>query len=356
MKELWVEIPEELPANLKEKLLASASEVADVLLVSASDHSLTKGSKKAIAGNFEGANIRTVEFQEADDILSARVPAKDIAARVTIYTGRDEAKATDAANLGARYVILGCTNWKTIPLENMVAKLRNRVKVLMQVSSPEEARLAIETLQLGADGVVYRTDNPEEIRSVASIIKKTPVRVSLTEAEIIRVKPLGTGARVCVDTCDLMRPREGVLVGSQSSGLFLVESETIENPHVEPRPFRVNAGPVASYLLAAPDRTRYLSELKSGDEVMIVDSEGNTRTTNICRVKIEWRPMIMLETRSGGRNYNIILQNAETVRLVTKQGSKSVSEIKPGDKVLARIETGGRHFGTKVEEESVIER
>jgi 3-dehydroquinate synthase II len=130
----------------------------------------------------------------------------------------------------------------------------------------------------------------------------------------------------------------------------------MENPHVEPRPFRVNAGPASSYILATPEKTRYLSELKAGDEVLAVDSEGNTRMTNICRIKIEWRPMIMLKAKSEGRNFTIILQNAETVRLVNKKGSTSVSEIKIGDKILARADTGGRHFGIKVDEESVIER
>ncbi|MEM3004037.1 MAG: 3-dehydroquinate synthase II, partial [Candidatus Bathyarchaeia archaeon] len=200
------------------------------------------------------------------------------------------------------------------------------------------------------------TSSPEEVRAAGKIVKKASLRLQLTEAEVTQVRPLGTGARVCVDTCDLMKPREGLLVGSQSSGLILVESETMENPHVEPRPFRVNAGAVASYLLTSPERTRYLSELKAGDEVMIVDSEGNTRMTNVCRVKIEWRPMVIVEARTGGRNINVILQNAETVRLVTREGSRSVSEMKPGERVLARVEAGGRHFGTKVEEESVIER
>jgi len=356
MKELWVHVAEDLPASTKEKLLATAAEVADVILVSSRDFNLARESNKTIAGDFDGASIRIVDFQEAIDISSVRAKSKEIAAKVTIRTGKDEARAVDAANLGSKHIILGCTDWKTIPLENMIARLRNKAKILMEVSTPDEARLAAETLQLGADGVVYKANDSEEIRAAAKIIKKTHAKVELTEAEVVRLRSLGTGARVCVDTCDLMRPREGFLVGSQSSGLFLVESETMENPHVEPRPFRVNAGPVASYLLATPDKTRYLSELKGGDEVLIVDSEGNTRTTNVCRVKIEWRPMIMVETKSGGRDFNIILQNAETIRLVTKQGSKSVSEIKPGDKLLARIETGGRHFGTKVAEESVIER
>jgi 3-dehydroquinate synthase II len=356
VKELWVEVAEELPADLKKRLISAASDVADVIVVSPRDRSLTEGSGSLVAGDFEGANIRTVRFQQASDISSVRLKGKDVAARVTVRDGRDEAKTLEAANLGSRYVILECTDWKTIPLENIIARLRGKAKILMQVSTLDEARLAVETLQLGADGVVYRTSSPDEVREAAKTVKKATLRIQLTEAEVLGVKPLGTGARVCVDTCDLMKPREGLLVGSQSSGLILVESETMENPHVEPRPFRVNAGAAASYLLATPERTRYLSELKAGDEVMIVDSEGNTRMTNVCRVKIEWRPMVIVEARTGGRSINVILQNAETVRLVTREGSRSVTEMKPGDRVLARVEAGGRHFGTKVEEESVIER
>ncbi len=356
MKRLWIEIPAELSDTIRQKLMTTASEIADVLMVSPKDLPLAQTFMKPIAGSFNDADIRIVEFKESEGILSAKTTSREIAVRVTVETGQDEAKVAEVANLGARYIILRCTNWKTIPLENIIAKSRSKSEIIVEISSPDEARLAIETLELGADGVIYKASNTDEIAKVGNTVKKVLFKVDLTEAEVVRLKPLGTGARVCIDTCDLMKTREGVLVGSQSSGLFLVESETVENPHVETRPFRVNAGPVASYLLTNPERTRYLSELKSGDEVMIVDSEGNTRTTNICRVKIEWRPMMMLEARSEGRNFNVILQNAETVRLVTKQGSQSISEIKPGDRILARIETGGRHFGIKVEEESVIER
>jgi len=356
VKELWIEIPEELATTPKKELLTAASKTADLLVASSKDFTLVKAFNRPVAGTSNGVDIRIVEFKDPKDILLAKTVSEEIAARITIRSGEDEAKVIEAANLGARYTILRCPNWKTIPLENIIANTKKRSKIIMEVSNPEEAKLAIETLQLGADGVFFKTSSIEDVLAVGKIVKKSPTRIELTEAEVVSTKPLGTGARVCVDTCELMRPKEGILVGSQSSGLFLVESETIENPHVEPRPFRVNAGAVASYMLTSSERTRYLSELKAGDEVMIVDSEGNTRTTNVCRVKIEWRPMILIEATSQGRKFKSILQNAETVRLVTTDASKSITEIKPGDKVLMRTEMGGRHFGTKVDEESVIER
>jgi 3-dehydroquinate synthase II len=66
--------------------------------------------------------------------------------------------------------------------------------------------------------------------------------------------------------------------------------------------------------------------------------------------------MMLVEATVNGQNYSTILQNAETVRLISESSSKSISEIKAGDDVLIRIEEGGRHFGTLVANEMVIER
>jgi len=76
----------------------------------------------------------------------------------------------------------------------------------------------------------------------------------------------------------------------------------------------------------------------------------------VARVKIEWRPMVLVEAEYEGKRMKTIVQNAETIRLVTPEGSKSVAELETGDKVLAHVVEGGRHFGTLVKEETVIER
>jgi 3-dehydroquinate synthase II len=50
------------------------------------------------------------------------------------------------------------------------------------------------------------------------------------------------------------------------------------------------------------------------------------------------------------------MQNAETIRLVNEKGQAvSITNLKPGDKVLVHIEKAGRHFGIKVDE-TLIER
>jgi len=188
-------------------------------------------------------------------------------------------------------------------------------------------------------------------------MKQQTTRLALVPAKIAVVTQISTGARVCVDTCDLMEPGEGLLVGSQSAGLFLVEAEVHENPYVQARPFRVNAGSLSMYTLGSLQTTRYLSELKAGDEVLIVNREGKVRKTNVGRTKTEFRPLMLIEAEVEGKHIKTILQNAETIRLVTPKASTPVTELKADDEVLAHIAAkGGRHFGVSVPEETVIER
>lgn len=141
-----------------------------------------------------------------------------------------------------------------------------------------------------------------------------------------------------------------MLIGSSSNCLFLIQSESEDNGYVAARPFRVNAGAVHSYILVPGGGTRYLSELAGGDPVLICNKDGEGRTASIGRCKVEIRPLLMVEATDGTSTYNVILQNAETIKMVTPDGSKSVTVLKEGDEVLAKVSSGGRHFGMAVEE------
>jgi 3-dehydroquinate synthase II len=284
---------------------------------------------------------------------------------VTVKSQRDEAKIVAAAEALVDYVVVECPDWKVIPLENLIAKVHGKTKLLAVASDVQEAKTALETLELGVDGIVADQLNADEILKINKVIEETKTRrlevesaetITLLPAKVVEIKPLSSGARVCIDTCDLMKEGEGILVGCQSKGLFFIEAEVHETPFVASRPFRVNAGSISLYVLAPGGKTRYLSELKAGDEVLIVDRNGKQRTTNIGRVKIEWRPLLMIEAECQGKTVKTILQNAETIRVVTEEASKSVKDLKTGDMVLVRFEEGGRHFGTLVKEEKVIER
>ncbi|MGQ9459677.1 MAG: 3-dehydroquinate synthase II [Candidatus Bathyarchaeaceae archaeon] len=355
MKELWIEIDKSLSNELKNTLLSSAAQICDTILVGAEDMEKARKTGVKIATSSGECDIIMLEAFDESKVSELKGMGRTVAVKVIIKGRKDEETAIKAAELSSDYIIIHCPDWKVIPLENLIAKTRGKTKLLVEVSSAKEAKLALETLELGADGVVLKTSNPDELMETAVITKKKTSKVELVPAKVVELKEIGTGARVCVDTCDLMKPGEGILVGCQSCGLFLIQAEVHESPYVETRPFRVNAGPVSLYTLSSPTRTRYLSELRAGDEVLIVDREGKVRSTNVARVKIEWRPMVLLEAEYEGKRIKTILQNAETIRLVTTEGSKSIAELKPGDKVLAHVVEGGRHFGTLVKEETVIE-
>jgi len=355
MKELWLKLDKNASKNIKENLLDLAARACEVLYV---DEEIIEEAKRVgvkIATSSGECEVQVLEVFDGEKISELKSAGRTVAVKVPVRGKEDEEKAVEAANFQADYIIVQCLNWKIIPLENLIAKVRGKTKILVEVSSAEDAKIALETLELGVDGVVLRTLDPRELVKVAFLAKKQIPKVPIVPVKVVEVKPIGTGARVCVDTCDLMKKGEGLLLGCQSACLFLVEAEVHENPFVQPRPFRVNAGPVSLYALCSLEKTRYLSELKAGDEVIIVNRNGNARTTNIGRVKIEWRPLILIEAEYQGKKFKTIVQNAETIRLVAEKNSIPVTQLKTGDEVLAYISEGGRHFGTLVKEEMVVE-
>ena len=178
----------------------------------------------------------------------------------------------------------------------------------------------------------------------------------LLEAEVTVIKNLGLGVRVCVDSVDIMNEGEGLLVGTSANGMFLIQAEVAHNDYVASRPFRVNAGAVSLYTLISNKKTRYLQELSAGDEIVIVDRDGHSRISYVGRSKIEKRPLVLIEAKVQDQTAKCLLQLAETIRLVQKAGSVAVNDLKVGDKVLVKIDKGGRHFGMKVENEYIIEK
>ncbi len=298
------------------------------------------------------AELAAVERLAAE----ARRLGKEAAVLVEVRDKEMEQAAARAAGW-ADYVVVWGKDWKIIPLENLIAALHRRGgKLLALVRDAGEARVALETLELGADGVLLEAQGPEEVRRTGEVVRSREAgRVELVPARVVRVKAVGSGDRACVDTCSLLREGEGMLVGSQAEGMFLVHSETVKSEFVETRPFRVNAGAVHGYIMV-PGRTRYLSELSSGEEVLVVDASGRARPEVVGRVKIERRPLLLVEAVAGERSLKVVLQNAETINLVSKEGKPlPVTRLKEGDEVLVHLSGKGRHFGMAVEE-SVIER
>ncbi|TMI20791.1 3-dehydroquinate synthase II [Candidatus Bathyarchaeota archaeon] len=348
MREFWLEPNPDLSAEAIRKMVVEARPHTVL-----TDKDLAGVSTK-IASRLQGTDILVTS--NLDNLSSAKRSRTPVALEVMIGNQKELDKISQALELSPDYLLINCPNWKIIPLENLIAEAKGRSKLLARTTSFDESRIALSTLELGADGIALASHDMSEILRTRDLILGDSEDISLSTAIVTSVKPIGTGARVCVDTTEILEPGEGLLTGSSSQALFLAEGEVHPNPHVNSRPFRVNAGPVSSYVLMAKGKTRYLSELSAGETVLLIDRTGRTRSVDVARIKIERRPMILVEANIGNRKITTIVQNAETVRLVTRDGSKSVSEIKPGDEVLVRFEEGGRHFGTKVADEMIIEK
>lgn len=313
-----------------------------------------------INGEGDGSLILGEDLSESKDILTAKQAkseGKVVCAYIEITDKIHEQLAVALGKI-VDYVILVGTDWTVIPLENIIADLQKEdVEIIAAVTDAEEAKVAIETLEIGTDGVIFEANDFNQIKEVAELIDNASnVKYELKEAVITEVRPLGSGDRVCLDTTDMMKPGEGMLVGSYSKSLFLVHSESLESEYVASRPFRVNAGPVQAYVMVPGNKTRYLSELVAGDEVLIVNTEGETRTAYVGRSKIERRPLILVEAEYEGQKIRTLLQNAETIRIVDNENNPvSVSELEIGDKVKVYIESNARHFGIAIDE-TIIEQ
>ena len=340
MKELWLEIGKD---DQKGSMQEAAAKFSDAVI-----------EENSVVFGASDEHVELVPLTK--DTLNEQNITKKIF-RICISDKESENLAVEAAELGANYLIIGCANWRVIPLENLIARIKGKSKLIAEVGSAEEAKVAVETLELGTDGVLLRTATLEELMKTVAIVKPEALKLQMATAKVVSTKPIGTGARVCVDTCDLMTQGEGMLSGSQSAGLFLVEAEVNENPYVASRPFRVNAGSCSMYTLGNLQTTRYLQEFKAGDEVILVSREGKTRRANVGRIKIEVRPLILVEAEAEGKLIKVILQNAETIRVVTPTSSKPVTDLKAGDEVIVHLAAkGGRHFGISVPDETVIEK
>jgi len=179
--------------------------------------------------------------------------------------------------------------------------------------------------------------------------------------------------RVCIDFVRNLKPSEGCWIGSSAKLMALILSEAVETGFIPPRPFRVNAGPVHSYVCLADGTTKYLGEIVAGDEVLVLDAEtGKSRAVAVGRCKIEVRPCILVKL--AGMNMKdqnsmvsrqdsampapilgqVFLQQVETVRLGQPGGQvlpvTAIEMAGPQDthkqhSILLRISDIGTHMG-----------
>ena len=355
IKELWVNASQDTPWTKRKSIVTDALETgADVVFVNEGEsgkvHEL--GKIKTVA---DDSNADIVLTGDIEILKSIKKVKGKVSAFYREIRGKKDEEEIEKAGKFADYVVVNARDWKIIPLENLIALLQNECKIIFEVETIEDAKLALQTMEVGADGVLVdgaAKDYINKVKKIKEFIEDLKTeRLNMVPVKITKIEPAGMGDRVCVDTGSMLNIGEGMLIGSQSNGMFLVHSETIETPYVATRPFRVNAGAVHAYIRVPEGKTKYLSEISAGDEVLAVDFKGKTRAVIVGRSKIEKRPLMLIEAEAEGKKFSTLLQNAETIRLVDKSGKAiSVVDLKVGSEVLSFVEEKGRHFGMSVEE------
>ena len=200
--------------------------------------------------------------------------------------------------------------------------------------------------------------------------------------------------RICLDFVQTLQEEEGCWLGSSAKMMALVLSENSISSYVPTRPFRINAGPVHSYVVMGDGRTtKYLSEVSAGDAISIYNTHTQTsRPVVVGRIKEERRPCLIIDlssqsqespppspqesqsqsqqpqeetmTTTGRSRGQLFVQQAETVRFGQPEGkSIRVTELPPVPRtrkqqpqgtnykndhtapLLLRITSAGTHIG-----------
>lgn len=251
------------------------------------------------------------------------------------------------------YLVVELTDETNIPIELLIAKLqKSDCKLLKIVHTAESAKICLGVMESGCNGVVIQTENLNEIKSFDDLMSmKEKGNMELVKAKVTKVQHIDMGYRVCIDTTTLMNQTEGMIIGSTSRGGFLVSSETHYLPYMQLRPFRVNAGAVHSYVWIPDNMTGYLTELKSGTKVLCVNTDGETREVSVGRVKMELRPLLLIEGEYEGIKISVIVQDDWHIRIFGGEGEvRNASTIRVGDALLAYVCEAGRHVGVKIDE------
>ena len=289
------------------------------------------------------------------------------------------------------FAALGSVQWilydavSMIAVENLIAAAALAgTKVAAVVQKSAHVPGTAFALESGVDAVVLPLDADDAKEAAGKarsrrgdVVPVHKVRSSVLEVAVVdRVVSGVVADRVAIDLVQLLEPGEGALVGSASAALVLAHGETLPSPLVPPRPFRVNAGPVHSYVLLADGTTKYLSELRPCDVIAIVNTRQKAhRSIAVGRLKIESRPHLCIHfsrRHRGTSSGTVFLQQAETVRVLVLEEAleeddddaiksvnwlpTSVTDLKVGDLIAASFADGfGTHCGTSIAAR-VIER
>ena len=119
-----MELPENASAEEREEVFTLASEAGGTIVEG--NHASQPKDKHSIS---------VVDKVTEVEVARLKREGKKVALKITIKGKEDENKAVEAAELGSDYIIIDCSDWRVIPLENIIAKSRGKTKLIAAVSN-----------------------------------------------------------------------------------------------------------------------------------------------------------------------------------------------------------------------------
>ena len=214
MKELWVRANQDLAWDERKRLVTGALESgADAVLVKKGEIGKVKELGKInVAADDDDADIIIVH--DIPDLK--KIKNKESAFYKEIKNKGDEEEIAKAGKK-ADYVVVETSDWTVIPLENLIAELQGKAKIIVGVGTKKEAEVALQTLEVGVDGVLLNVTpgNAGEIKKIKECVEELSTeKLNLIPVKVTNIKHVGMGDRVCIDTCSMFDIGEGMLVGS----------------------------------------------------------------------------------------------------------------------------------------------
>jgi len=182
--------------------------------------------------------------------------------------------------------------------------------LVMSTSSPHFSILWQQALQLRMGS--------KTTESLAATVRGgflLPASADLVPASVISIDSVeGLADRVCIDFIQTLKEGEGLLVGSTSKALCFVHAQTAQVGRMPARPFRVSAGPVHAHVALPDGRTKYLSDVDAGDQILVVDvatpsATTRSRSATVGRCQVEASPVICIRLRFNGSDSQVFFRD-----------------------------------------------
>jgi len=112
------------------------------------------------------------------------------------------------------------------------------------------------------------------------------------------------GDNVCLTMLSCFNRGHSLLAGVYNQALFLTSGGSNE----------VDAGCVSTYVLCTDDKTKYLGDLRPGDELLTVNFAGKMLSNKITQIKTEQRQMLMINAKytvSGREIFDLLKTHGE---------------------------------------------